>query len=82
MKAINKYIEAIEVKVEQKTTSGIYLAESASDNLYEVVSIGEEVKGVAVGDRLILGPSYKGEKVRIAEVDHFFFPIEVVLGIY
>ena len=69
------------VKLENKTSLGIYLAESASDEVFEVVSMGDEVKGVSVGDKLILGPSYKGEKVKVMENDYYFFNTDIVLGI-
>ena len=69
------------VKLENKTSLGIYLAESASDEVFEVVSMGDEVKGVSVGDKLILGPSYKGEKVKVMGNDYYFFNTDIVLGI-
>ena len=65
MRATGKFIMAKPVKLENKTSLGIYLAESASDEVFEVVSMGDEVKGVSVGDKLILGPSYKGRRLRL-----------------
>ncbi len=79
MRATGKFIMAKPCKLENKTSLGIYLAESASDEVYEVVSIGEEVKGFKVGERLILGPSYKGEKVKVMSEDFYFFNSEIVL---
>lgn len=82
MKAYGKFIAAKQVTVEKQTATGIYLAETSSDKVFEVVSIGSEVKEFSVGDKLILGPSYQGEKVKVDSEEYFFFNSEIVLGVY
>lgn len=81
MRATGKFIMAKPCKIENKTSLGIYLAESASDEVYEVVSLGEGVREFKVGEKLILGPSYKGEKVKVLGDDYYFFNSDIVLGV-
>lgn len=83
MLAVGKFLQAkpVDVVVEHKTTWGIHL-NSTTSVMYEVVSMGEEVKGFKLNDKLILGPSYRGEEVKIDGQIYFFFNSDIVLGVY
>ena len=84
MHAVGKFIDAVETEVAtvEQSKGGVFLTGEIRTTYYEVVSVGDNVKEVKVGDKLVLGESYKGEKVRIENKDHFFFPFEVVVGVY
>lgn len=81
MKAYGKFIAAKQVEIESRTSTGIIIS-SGADKAFEIVSLWSEAKEFKVWDKLILWPSYQGEKVRIDSEDIFFFNSDIVLGVY
>lgn len=82
MKAVGLFIQTKPVEIVKEHSSGIILTGVTKTILYEVVSVGDGVKEVVVGDRLILAESYKGEEVTIDGEKYYFMPYEIVLGVF
>lgn len=54
MRLLHNLVYIKELKTEQKTSSGIIIAQSAAEKEYEVLQIGEKCKAVKVGDKIRL----------------------------
>jgi len=65
----------------ETTASGIILA-SAKEKpaIYEVISAGPDVKGVAAGDKVVVG-NFVGSDLKLDGVDYKFVKLEEVLAV-
>jgi len=65
----------------ETTASGIILA-SAKEKpaIYEVISAGPDVKGVAAGDKVVVG-NFVGSDLKLDGVDYKFVKLEDVLAV-
>ena len=65
----------------ETTASGIILA-SAKEKpaIYEVVSAGPDVKGIAAGDKCVVG-NFVGSDLKLDGVDYKFVKLEDVLAV-
>ena len=66
----------------ETTVSGIILATAAKEKpaIYEVVSVGPEAKGVACGDKVVVG-NFVGSDIKLDGVDYKFVKLEDVLAV-
>jgi len=66
----------------EKTAGGLYIPDSAKEKPQsgKVEAIGEEVKSLKVGDK-ILFDKYSGAKVKLDNVDYLIVKEEDVLGV-
>ena len=65
----------------ETTASGIILA-SAKEKpaIYEVISAGPDVKGIAAGDKVVVG-NFVGSELKLDGVDYKFVKLEEVLAV-
>ena len=65
----------------ETTASGIILA-SAKEKpaIYEVISAGPDVKGIAAGDKVVVG-NFVGSDLKLDGVDYKFVKLEEVLAV-
>ena len=65
----------------ETTASGIILA-SAKEKpaIYEVISAGPDVKGIAAGDKVVVG-NFVGSNLKLDGVDYKFVKLEEVLAV-
>ena len=65
----------------ETTASGIILA-SAKEKpaIYEVISAGPDVKGIAAGDKVVVG-NFVGSDLKLDGVDYKFVKLEDVLAV-
>ena len=72
-----KQAEALET-----TSSGIILATTNKEKpaIYEVVSAGPDVKGIAAGDKVVVG-NFVGNDIKLDGVDYKFVKLEDVLAV-
>jgi len=65
----------------ETTASGIILA-SAKEKpaIYEVISAGPDVKGIAAGDKVVVG-NFVGSELKLDGVDYKFVKLEDVLAV-
>ena len=65
----------------ETTASGIILA-SAKEKpaIYEVISAGPDVKGLAAGDKVVVG-NFVGSDLKLDGVDYKFVKLEEVLAV-
>lgn len=65
----------------ETTASGIILASTKEKPaIYEVVSAGPDVKGVAAGDKVVVG-NFVGSDLKLDGTDYKFVKLEEVLAI-
>jgi chaperonin GroES len=66
----------------EKTAGGLYIPDSAKEKPQsgKVEAVGEEVKGLKVGDK-ILFDKYSGSKINIDNKDYLIIKEEDILGI-
>ena len=66
----------------ETTVSGIILATTNKEKpaIFEVVSAGPEVKGIAAGDKVIVG-QFVGSEFKLDGVDYKFVKLESVLAL-
>ena len=66
----------------ETTTSGIILATTTKEKpaIYEVISAGPDVKGIAAGDKVVVG-NFVGSDLKLDGVDYKFVKLEDVLAI-
>ena len=65
----------------ETTASGIILASTKEKPaLYEVVSAGPDVKGIAAGDKCVVG-NFVGSDIKLDGVDYKFVKLEEVLAV-
>ena len=66
----------------ETTVSGIILATTNKEKpaIYEVVSVGPEAKGVACGDKVVVG-NFVGSDIKLDGVDYKFVKLEDVLAV-
>ena len=77
--ADNLVLKATEAQ--ETTASGIILAAAKEKPaFYEVVSAGPDVKGIAAGDRVVVG-NYVGSDIKLDGVDYKFVKLEDVLAV-
>jgi len=71
------------LEIEEKTKSGLYIPESAKENLLqaEVIAVGDgkDVK-VKVGDRVIY-ESFGGSEIKISEQKHIIIDVKDILAV-
>jgi chaperonin GroES len=67
----------------EKTAGGIYIPDAAKEKPQKgkIESIGNEVKGVKVGD-VILFDKYSGSKINIDNVEYLILKEEDILGVF
>ena len=67
---------------EETTSFGIILATTNKEKpaIYEVVSVGPDVKGVANGDKVVVG-NFVGNDIKLDGVDYKFVKLEDVLAV-
>ena len=71
-----KQAEAVET-----TASGIILAAAKEKPaFYEVMSVGPDVKGIASGDKVVVG-NYVGSDIKLDGEDYKFVKLEDVLAV-
>ena len=78
--ADNLVLKATEAQ--ETTASGIILATTNKEKpaIYEVVSAGPDVKGVAAGDEVVVG-NFVGNDIKLDGVDYKFVKLEDVLAV-
>ena len=71
-----------QTEAEETTSSGIILATTTKEKpaIYEVVSAGPDVKGVAAGDKVVVG-NFVGSDIKLDGVDYKFVKLEEVLAV-
>jgi len=71
-----------QTEAEETTSSGIILATTNKEKpaVYEVLSVGPEVKDVAVGDKVVVG-KFTGSEFKLDGEDYKFVKMEDVLAI-
>ena len=71
-----------QTEAEETTSSGIILATTTKEKpaIYEVVSAGPDVKGVAAGDKVVVG-NFVGSDIKLDGVDYKFVKLEDVLAV-
>ena len=69
-------------EAEETTSFGIILATTNKEKpaIYEVVSVGPDVKGVANGDKVVVG-NFVGNDIKLDGVDYKFVKLEDVLAV-
>ena len=69
-------------EAEETTSFGIILATTNKEKpaIYEVVSVGPDVKGVANGDKVVVG-NFVGSDIKLDGVDYKFVKLEDVLAV-
>ena len=69
-------------EAEETTSFGIILATSNKEKpaIYEVVSAGPDVKGIAAGDKVVVG-NFVGNDIKLDGVDYKFVKLEDVLAV-
>ena len=69
-------------EAEETTSFGIILATTNKEKpaIYEVVSAGPDVKGVAAGDKVVVG-NFVGNDIKLDGVDYKFVKLEDVLAV-
>ena len=69
-------------EAEETTSSGIILATTNKEKpaVYEVLSVGPEVKDVGVGDKVVVG-KFTGSEFKLDGEDYKFVKMEDVLAI-
>ena len=69
-------------EAQETTASGIILATTTKEKpaIYEVVSVGPDVKGVANGDKVVVG-NFVGSDIKLDGVDYKFVKLEDVLAV-
>ena len=71
-----------QTEAEETTSSGIILATTTKEKpaIYEVMSVGPDVKDVKVGDKVVVG-QFTGNAIKLDGVDYKFVKLEDVLAI-
>ena len=71
-----------QVEAEETTSSGIILATTNKEKpaIYQVLSVGPEVKDVAVGDKVVVG-KFTGSEFKLDGEDYKFVKLEDVLAV-
>jgi len=71
-----------QTEAEETTSFGIILATTNKEKpaIYEVVSAGPDVKGVAAGDKVVVG-NFVGNDIKLDGVDYKFVKLEEVLAV-
>jgi len=71
-----------QTEAEETTSSGIILATTNKEKpaIYQVLSVGPEVKDVAVGDKVVVG-KFTGSEFKLDGEDYKFVKLEDVLAI-
>lgn len=71
-----------QTEAEETTSSGIILATTTKEKpaIYEVVSAGPDVKGVAAGDKVVVG-NFIGSDIKLDGVDYKFVKLEEILAV-
>ena len=71
-----------QTEAEETTSFGIILATTNKEKpaIYEVVSVGPDVKGVANGDKVVVG-NFVGNDIKLDGVDYKFVKLEDVLAV-
>ena len=71
-----------QTEAEETTSFGIILATTNKEKpaIYEVVSAGPDVKGVANGDKVVVG-NFVGNDIKLDGVDYKFVKLEDVLAV-
>lgn len=71
-----------QTEAEETTSSGIILATTSKEkpSIYEVISVGQEVKDINPGDKVVVG-TYSGSEMKIDGVDYKFVKLEDVLAV-
>ena len=69
-------------EAEETTASGIILAAATREKpaIFEVMSAGPDVKGVANGDKVVVG-NFVGSDIKLDGVDYKFVKLEDVLAL-
>ena len=83
MKPLGKRIVVKALEQEQKTEGGIYLPETVSKEKPqqgEVTAVGDEFKGVKIGDKVVFA-KYGGTEIKIEGEDYLVLGEDDVLGI-
>ena len=78
--ADNLVLKATEAQ--ETTASGIILATTNKEKpaIFEVVSAGPEVKGIAAGDKVIVG-KFVGTDVTLEKTDYKFVKLDDILAV-
>ena len=71
-----------QTEAEETTSFGIILATTNKEKpaIYEVVSVGPDVKGVANGDKVVVG-NFVGSDIKLDGIDYKFVKLEDVLAV-
>ena len=71
-----------QTEAEETTSSGIILATTNKEKpaVYQVLSVGPEVKDVAVGDKVVVG-KFTGSEFKLDGEDYKFVKLEDVLAV-
>lgn len=71
-----------QTEAEETTSSGIILATTTKEKpaIYEVVSAGCDVKGIAADDKVVVG-NFVGSDIKLDGVDYKFVKLEDVLAV-
>jgi len=83
IKPLGKRIVVKALEQEEKTEGGIYLPETASKEKPqqgEVTAVGDEFKGVKIGDKVIFA-KYGGTEIKLEGEDYLVLGEDDVLGI-
>jgi chaperonin GroES len=75
------YVVAVSLEAPNKTASGLYLPEKATEKpkVAKVIAVGQTVKQVKVGDQIIY-KSYSPTEVKVEKVDYLLVKEEDILA--
>lgn len=75
-------VVAIRETAQEKTSSGLYLPETAKEKpvVAKVVALGKDVKQVSVGDRIIY-KDYTVTELRIDNIEYLIVKEDDILGV-
>ncbi len=81
IKPLGDRVVAVREQAQEKTASGLYLPESSKEKpvLAEIIAVGDEAKGVSVGDKIIY-KEYSTTEVNINGQDYLLLKAEDILG--
>lgn len=75
------YVVIEQEKAQTRTASGLYLPEKAAEKpkIAKVLAIGDTIKSVKVGDRVVYG-GYTNTEVKIGEVEYILVKEENIFA--
>lgn len=79
---MNEYVVVVTETTSKKTTSGLYLPESATEKSTsaKVVAVGKDVKDVKVGEKVIYKNDYESTKVKVDNQEYIVVYVKNIIA--